>query len=516
MQWSVRWIALPVQLVRDQLHLSLVATPVEPDVADAPSASVADWPALAQSLVPTNLVSRDGSLDLPLTVSSLAIPGGVGSAIDGADVAAAADALDQLERSIARATPTRWPAAHDCRALGAAGELVATRRRGRSPAGPIVRVAASTGTQDPPPRFHLDASVPAYDDGERDVRAAGPADGATRPVWTRIGLDRRTGRCVVAPGGGSAPVDVAVSTLPVMTLSAELDALATRLADADDDSPFTLPAVSDDGVVLARRGGVATAELPDVLLADDVLGAVHVEVGGDDDAFEPVAVGDVVTWEGSPTHPLRYGDLLRFRIRAVDLAGAVADGHPSIVHAVRYLRRTPLAPPEVAGTPAAEPLHLAVRSDAAGRQLGAPVEVVLAPPPVAPDVAARHGTSGDADPMAAGIALVGLPGHAGSVVVPFTGGDRKAPIRLVVQAAGADEVSIDRPISIEHETGSDVVVLHVAPGAEVRFELATPVAGEALRHVHVGDLPPTTLLDGTALLRCARRAVTVVHTVEAS
>ena len=89
--WSVRWIVLPNGVVGDDLKLSIVATP-----AGSP---LPDWPALLADLQPRRLVSADGSLDLPLTITSAADvdrwPGFAStSGTMAADIAEAARELD--------------------------------------------------------------------------------------------------------------------------------------------------------------------------------------------------------------------------------------------------------------------------------------------------------------------------------------------------------------------------------------------------------------------------------------
>ena len=45
-------------------------------------------------------------------------------------------------------------------------------------------------------------------------------------------------------------------------------------------------------------------------------------------------------------------------------------------------------------------------------------------------------------------------------------------------------------VVVDHDVGSDLVELLVPPGVAASFELASPVAGDALQDLYVGDLPP--------------------------
>ena len=171
MSWSVRWIVLPDGVVGDELKLSIVATP-----AGSPPL---DWPALLADLQPRRLVSADGALDLPLTITSSVESvewprcGATSGALT-ADIAEAARELDELERSLASFSPTAWPNVGDAAALGALGEMVATRRRGRIPVSAIARLvrrapAAREGDAAVRLRLRIDATVPRFD-GEHPVR----------------------------------------------------------------------------------------------------------------------------------------------------------------------------------------------------------------------------------------------------------------------------------------------------------------------------------------------------------
>ncbi len=498
------------------------------------------------TVAPRRLVSADGVLDLPVTVT--AVPDRASwrevigpvvpdePALDAALIAEAAGELEELERVVARAAPTRWPDATDRHALSWLGDMLETRRRGRIPSHAVARLAEqarrSPGLRGRRPDRRLgvriDATVPAFD-GEHSVRvvcADESSDGA-EPVldrWTRVSSDRAARRFTVVPrNGGWAPsLDVMVSPLPIRDLSARLAALAQDLATPSGVA--VVPEASDGAITIALRSHPA-AEATGELFAEDVTTRMRVEVAVDDGPFEPVGVGAVLTWAGSERSPLRFGSRHRFRVCPVDLAGNVVDGAESIVDAGRYLRREALDPPIIDGAADGAALRCVVRSDGDGTALGDEPAWIVARPHVAPATAARHGVEAPEpgtlvpgtlvpDPAAAGLAILGLNDDPTPVVVPYTGGAAKAPLRLVVRAAVADDVVDDSAVSIDHEPGSALVELLVPPAVEAEFDIASPVAGDALRHLHVGELPPATLLDGTALLRCRRRRVSVVHAVQ--
>ena len=188
-------------------------------------------------------------------------------------------------------------------------------------------------------------------------------------------------------------------------------------------------------------------------------------------------------------------------------------GSEQVVSAGRYLRRSAVDAPSVVGTARDEVLDVVVRSDDDGRPIGPHAEWTIVPPELDPLVASRHEVDPAADPAAAGLALIGLAGRSQPIVIPFAGVGSKIHLRLSIRAAIGDEVTGD-DVVVDHDVGSDLVELLVPPGVSASFELASPVAGSALQDLYVGDLPPATLLDGSAVMRCRRRRVSVSHVVQ--
>lgn len=516
----MRWIVLPNGVVGDDLKLSIVAT-----TAGSPRP---DWPALLADLPPRRLVSADGSLDLPLTITSTAAPM-VSTGFDAtsgssaADIADAARELDELERSMARLSPAAWPSAGDATALGVVGEMAATRRRGRVPVGAITRVAGGVPERHDVDRFarpglRIDATVPRFE-GEHVVRVVA-ADGSLLdgPVrvgqpWTLVRSDPSGWIVVPRDGGRRYRPDVTLTRLPVTELSEAVDALAQELAAAGPDHRVVLPQLRDGAFTLAMRPGVPPDESEGVLHAEDLTRGMQAEVAIDGGAFHPIGEGPVVTWEGTDGAGPRYGDHIRFAVRGVDLAGNVMHGSDHVVSHGRYLRRSAVDAPAILGTGTDEVLDVVVRSDGDGCPIGPRAEWTIVPPELDPRTATRHGIEPSADPAAAGLALIGLPGRSQPVVIPFAGVGSKNQLRLSIRAAIGDEVMGD-DVVVDHDVGSDLVELLVPPGLAATFELASPVAGDALQDLYVGDLPPTTLLDGSAVMRCRRRRVSVLHAVQ--
>jgi hypothetical protein len=115
-----------------------------------------------------------------------------------------------------------------------------------------------------------------------------------------------------------------------------------------------------------------------------------------------------------------------------------------------------------------------------------------------------------ADPMAGGVSLIGLPDHAGPVVVPATGQSWPdlTPTRLVVRPR-LDGTTTTTKLSADGQ----VLELDVPPGTKAEIEVASAVAPDVLDQVDLGGHAPAELLDGTGIQRCARQKVTVVHAV---
>ena len=529
MSWSVRWIVLPNGVVGDELKLSIVATPLDRRGAPTPAGSpLLDWPALLADLQPRRLVSADGALDLPVTITSsvesvewprcVATSGAL-----TAEIAEAARELDELERSLARFSPTAWPNVGDAAALGALGEMVATRRRGRIPVSAISRLvrrapAARDGDAAVRLRLRIDATAPRFD-GEHPVRVV---DGDGRlldgPVqvpqpWTLMRSD--PSGCLVVPrdGGRGYRPNVTVTRVAVAELSEVVDTLAEDLAAAGPDRLVVLPQLDDGAFTLAIRLDAPDDGSDGVLHAEDVTRGMRAEVAIDGGAFHPIGEGPVITWDGADGAAPRYGDHLRFAVQAVDLAGNLMAGSEQVVSPGRYLRRSAVDSPAIVGTAADEVLDVVVRSDGDGRPIGPHAEWTLVPPELDPRTATRHGVEPSADPAAAGLALIGLPGRSQPVVIPFVGVGSKNHLRLSIRAAVGDEVMGD-DVVVDHDVGSDLVELLIPPGVAASIELASPVAGDALQDLYVGDLPPSTLLDGSAVMRCRRRRVSVLHAVQ--
>ena len=135
MTWSVCWIVLPNGLAGDALNLSIVVAPA--------GSALVDWQAVAADLQPRRLVSADGSIELPLTINSTDVRSisHATSSTDtmAADIAEAAGELAELERSMARFSPTAWPTVGERAALAVLGDMVVTRQRGRVRACPDSR-----------------------------------------------------------------------------------------------------------------------------------------------------------------------------------------------------------------------------------------------------------------------------------------------------------------------------------------------------------------------------------------
>jgi hypothetical protein len=116
-----------------------------------------------------------------------------------------------------------------------------------------------------------------------------------------------------------------------------------------------------------------------------------------------------------------------------------------------------------------------------------------------------------ADPMAGGISIIGLPGQDGPVVVPATGRGWPdvVPTRLVVRPR-LDGETITTRLSADQQ----VLELGVPPATKAQVELASTVDPAILDQVDFGGHAAAALLDGTAILRCARQPMTIVHAVE--
>ena len=512
----MRWIVLPNGLVGDDLKLSIVATP-----AGSP---LPERPALLSDLQPRRLVSADGSLDLPLTITSTADsmvwpPCGALAA----DIAEAARELDDLERSMARFSPTAWPGAGDATALGVLGEMAATRRRGRIPVGAIARLVRGAPERPDVDHFigagvRIDATVPGFE-GEHAVRVVAAdrrvLDGPVRveQPWTQVRRDQSGWIVVPRDGGRRYRPEVTLTHVPVAELSEAVVGLAEELATAGPDHRVVLPQLDDGTFTLAMRLGPPDDESDCVLHAEDVTRGIRAEMAIDGGSSHPIGEGAVVTWEGADGAGPRYGDHVRFTVRAVDLAGNEMDGSDEVVSHGRYLRRSAVDAPAIVGIAADEILDVIVRSDGDGRTIGPGVEWTIVPPELDPRAATRHGVEPSSDPAAAGLALIGLPGRSQPVVIPFASAGSKYHLRLSIRAATGDEVMGD-DVVVDHDVASDLVELLVPPGVATSFELASPVAGAALQDLYVGDLPPSTLLDGSAVMRCRRRRVSVLHAVQ--
>ena len=513
----MRWIVLPNGLAGDELNLSIV-------VASAGSA-VVDWQAVAVDLQPRRLVSADGSIDLPLTINSseLLSIGHPASSTDtmAADIADAAGELAELERSMSRYSPTAWPSVGERAALAVLGDMVLTRQRGRVPADAITRLTQrSAGTDDTAAEqlgLRVDVTVPRFE-GEHAIRVVG-ADGRVLdgPVqveqpWTKVRSTTSGWSVVPRDGGRRYCPEVTMTRIAVAELSDVVDTLAEELAAAGPERRVELPALDDGAFTLAMRRPTG-GESSGVLHAEDVTRGIRAEVALGGGQVHPIGEGPVVTWDGTDGPAPRYGDHIGFCVQAVDLAGNVMVGTEQMVSAGRYLRRSAVDAPAVVGAGADEVLDVVVRSDDDGRPIGSHAEWTIVPPELDPLVASRHEVDPTADPAAAGLALIGLAGRSRPIVIPFAGVGSKIHLRLSIRAAIGDEVTGD-DVVVDHDVGSDLVELLVPPGVSASFELASPVAGSALQDLYVGDLPPSTLLDGSAVMRCRRRRVSVRHVVE--
>ena len=312
---------------------------------------------------------------------------------------------------------------------------------------------------------------------------------------------------------GGGPPDIVVSTLAVEQVSRLVDDVAPSAGRRRAlDTPFVLPPPPDCGFTVAMRR--ATSERPGAELgADDLVAGVRVDVAVD--GGPPHRSGPVRrAWTGGG-RPLRYGDhaaLLRPGSRS--RPATPIPGSEQVVSAVRYLRRSAVDPPSVVGTRARRGARVVVRSDDDGRPIGPHPEWTIVPPELDPLGAARHGVEAATDPAAAGLSFIGLPGRDAPLVIPFAGVGRRSAAAIARPAVG-DEVTGD-DVVVDHEVGSDVVELLVPPGVSARFELATPVAGSALQDLYVGDLPPATLLDGTAVSVAAAVPSRSSHVVQRS
>jgi hypothetical protein len=116
-----------------------------------------------------------------------------------------------------------------------------------------------------------------------------------------------------------------------------------------------------------------------------------------------------------------------------------------------------------------------------------------------------------ADPMAGGISIIGLPGHDGPVVVPATGRGWPdvVPTRLVVRPRLQGET-----ITTRISADGQLLELELPPAVKAQVELACAVDPTVLDQIDFGGHAAAALLDGTAIQRCARQPVTIVHAVE--
>ena len=111
-----------------------------------------------------------------------------------------------------------------------------------------------------------------------------------------------------------------------------------------------LPQLDDGAFTLAMRPGAPATSRSGVLHAEDVTRGMRAEVALDGGAFHPIGEGPVVTWEEAEGAGPRYGDHVRFAVRAVDLAGNVMHGSEQVVSS-RSL------PPTVRGRRAVDRRH---------------------------------------------------------------------------------------------------------------------------------------------------------------
>jgi len=515
--WSVCWIVLPNGLAGDVLKLSIVVAPA--------SSALVDWHTVAADLQPRRLVSPDGTIDLPLTINSTDVTSishaASATGTMAADIAEAAGELAELERSMAKFSPTAWPSVGERAALAVLGDMVVTRQRGRVPADAIARLAQRSAVADhgdvEPFGLRIDATVPRFE-GDHAIRVVG-ADGRALdgPVqveqpWTRVRSSGSGWSVVPRDGGRRYCPEVTLTRIAVAELSNVVDTLAEELAAAEPERRVELPPLDDGAFTLAMRRATSD-DSGGVLHAENVTRGIRAEVALAGGPLHAIGEGPVITWDGTGGPAPRYGDHVGFCIRAVDLAGNVMAGSEQVVSAGRYLRRSAVDAPSVVGTAPDEVLDVVVRSDDDGRPIGPHVEWTIVPPELDPLVASRHEVDSAADPAAAGLALIGLAGRSQPIVIPFAGVGSKIHLRLSIRAALGDEVTGD-DVVVDHDVGSDLVELLVPPGVSASFELASPVAGSALQDLYVGDLPPATLLDGSAVMRCRRRRVSVSHVVQ--
>jgi hypothetical protein len=114
------------------------------------------------------------------------------------------------------------------------------------------------------------------------------------------------------------------------------------------------------------------------------------------------------------------------------------------------------------------------------------------------------------DPMAGGVSLLGLPDHPDPVVVPATGPGWPdlVPTRLVVRPRLDGDTT-----TTSLSAGGQVLTVDLPPATKAQVELASTVDPDVLDQVDLGGHAPAELLDGTAITRCARQTVALVHAV---
>ncbi len=116
-----------------------------------------------------------------------------------------------------------------------------------------------------------------------------------------------------------------------------------------------------------------------------------------------------------------------------------------------------------------------------------------------------------ADPVAAGAALIGLPGQARPVVVPYPTGrwPEVMPVRLVVSATFTPGVTA----TVKIAGGRPTLGIGLPPGVRVDAELSTALRVDRLAQLDVGGAAQPDLRDGLVLGLSARQPVSMVHAV---
>ncbi len=118
-----------------------------------------------------------------------------------------------------------------------------------------------------------------------------------------------------------------------------------------------------------------------------------------------------------------------------------------------------------------------------------------------------------ADPIAAGVSLIGFPGAPGPVVAPFggPGWPDVQPIRLIVRPTSRTRPNATAEVI--DDGGRPALLVHVPPGFTETVELSSTIRADLLAQLDTAGATTKTVTTGLLPELSARQQITIVHAV---